>query len=102
VTRESVRLCTEAGVPVVLVTQARRTRLADGRLGLDDGGLDAFAQSLTNRTVAWVAMSRVFRDADLATTYADGSHVRPPAHQALARALRDTGLLESRRAARAP
>ena len=99
-TAESLRLCREAGVPVLLVTQARRERRPDGSLFLDDGGLDAMVAPWVGPGVAHLSMKEVFQGADLATAFADSAHLKAPAHRLLAEAIRrrleERGFLGSR------
>lgn len=100
-TAASVALCQSAGVPILLITQARRERGTDGRATLEDHGLDAMVRPLTNSRVAHLSMREVFRDADLASTFADSAHVRPPGHGILAAAIeariREAGWIREKR-----
>ena len=83
----SIALCQAAGVPVLLITQARRERGADGQPYLDDHGLDAMIRPMTNSTVAHLSMKELFQGADLNSIFADSAHVRPPGHARFAAAI---------------
>jgi hypothetical protein len=98
-TVEDVALARQAGVPLLLLTQARRQQGPDGRTVLDDHGLDELARSLAGEAVFHISMKQVLAGADLEKLFADGSHLRNEGHDRLAQAivakLRREGLIRS-------
>ena len=86
-TAESLRLCRQAGVPVILVTQANAKKGTDGKHHLIDAGLDPLAGSLTNRNVVHVSMATALKNHSLAEIYADTSHLLESGHALMATAL---------------
>jgi lysophospholipase L1-like esterase len=89
-TADSVALARSRGVPVLLVTQAVCDLAAGPRARLDDQGLDQLAEELRGAGVFHVSMRRAFEPLPYAALYADGSHLKPEGHAALARAIVET------------
>jgi hypothetical protein len=93
---QSVQLCRERGVPVLLITQAVRSEDSSRRLVLEDR-VTPLVQSLAGPRVVLLPMQRVFERHDIGRLYADTSHVRAEGHQLLAEAIveiiRQPGLL---------
>jgi len=85
--RESVALAERAGVPLLIVTQARVEPQANGSDELKDYGLDELAQALQGPKVFIVSMKDTFSIGDSAKWFADGSHLRPEGHEKLAQAI---------------
>lgn len=88
-TAESVRLARSRDVPILLLSQARMERGPSGRAVLNAGGLDRLAASLAGEGAHALSMKRVFEPRDFESLYADGAHLRPEGHRALARAIAD-------------
>jgi hypothetical protein len=85
---EDVALVRAAGVPLLVVTQARAVPGPDGRLEVDDRGLDGVAAEFAGDGVATVSMKETFRGTDLERLFSDGAHLRAPGHEILAGVLR--------------
>ena len=81
-TAEDAALCQKASVPLLLLTQAR---CENGIL--DDHGLDALVSPLVSSNVLHLSMKEILNRPDAQKLYADGSHVRPEAHDMLAEAI---------------
>jgi len=80
---ENVAQCRQAGVPVVLVTQARYFRGEP----LTDGKLDLLVQPLAGPGVFVLSMKRLLEGQPLPELFADSSHLRAAGHEAIARAI---------------
>lgn len=87
-TTASINLARQKGVPVLLITQARFEPGKTGVGRLNDGGLDALAQSLCTNGVFCLSMKQTFdRLGDPASFFADGAHLRREGHAVLADAI---------------
>lgn len=86
---ESVTLCRQQGVPVLIVAQAFRRTGPDGGYIMDGEQVMSIVRPLQGDGVEVVSMKDVLEGQDLTTTYADGSHVRAEAHALIARAVVD-------------
>ncbi len=83
---KDLALARKANVPLLFITQVRRLPSTAGAETLDDGGLDALAQELAGGG-PFVSMKKVFGALDLKKYFADSSHLTPPGHAILARAI---------------
>lgn len=84
---ESLQLCREHQVPVLLVTQAYVTHDADGHAMVTDYGLDAFAAKLCGPGVAMFSLNQLLGQRPIPETFSDQVHLARPTHQLVARAL---------------
>ncbi|MEO6784605.1 MAG: SGNH/GDSL hydrolase family protein [Chthoniobacteraceae bacterium] len=84
--KEDLDLCRKAGVPVLLVTQAR-LRGGGPSATLDDSGLDALARSLVSPEVAMLSMKESLSGMDFAPLFMDNAHLHAPGHLVLAKAI---------------
>jgi hypothetical protein len=100
-TAESVALARARGAPVLLLTQARLERDAQGRAYLDDHGLDELVRPLVGPGVCTLSMKEIFERVDFEALFADGAHVFPPGHAritaALVQKLQQSGLVGAAR-----
>ena len=82
--KEDLDLCTKAGVPVVLVTQAR---LRGGKpdATLHDSGLDELARSFASPEVSVLSMKESLSGMDFVPLFMDNAHLHPPGHAVLAK-----------------
>ncbi len=85
--RESVALARAAGVPVLLLAQAALERPATGPARLNDGGLDAFTQSLAGDGVGHVSMKKIFEPLPAESLFIDHLHLLRAGHDAIAAAV---------------
>lgn len=88
-TAESVALCRQAGVPVLLLTQARFDKKATGSARLGDNGLDAMVEPLASSDVMFLSMKQSFLGQPLESLFSDGAHLKKEGHELLARAIVD-------------
>ena len=79
--------CRRAGVPILVVTQARSELDAAGKPVLDDHGLDELANAVAAPDVAVLSMKEVFSRTDFVPLYADGAHLHVKGHEVLAKAI---------------
>ncbi len=87
-TAQSVALARQAGVPVLLLTQARLEKEGHPAPVLNEHDLDALGRSLAGDGVFHLSMKEVFAAVpDFPVYFADSGHLRPSGHQLLARAL---------------
>lgn len=86
-TAEDAALAWQAGVPLLLLTQARLNRDSQGAARLDDTGLDGLVRPLTNGYVRHLSMKQTLEPLDFGSLFADASHLRPAGHEAMATAL---------------
>lgn len=94
-TAENVALCRQAGVPLILLTQARFERNKVGSERCVDHGLDALIEPLAGRETLFLSMKQAFASQPLESVFSDSSHLKKEGHEALARAIAD--LLERER-----
>lgn len=84
-TAESVALCRERGVPVLLVSQAFLKRHPDGSAELEARRVHSLIEPLAGEGVGLVSMGDALRGHDVnAIYYHDGTHVRAEGHRLLA------------------
>ena len=86
VTRESVGLARAAGIPIVLVSQARWERGTENMI--DPGRVEELCESLVGEGVIHVSMRKeLSTGTELAKLFADGAHMRGEAHDLIAKAI---------------
>jgi len=97
VTAGSVALARAAGVPILLVTQARSEKDPAGQPVLDDHGLDAMGEKLIGQGVYHLSMKDALAAKDFPRLYGDSAHLRDEGHdllaQAIVRRLKTAGLI---------
>jgi hypothetical protein len=87
-TAESVALARARGVPILLLTDARRVSDGHGGFSLDDRGLDELVQPLLGNGVYFLSMKQVLQQINFAPLYfVDNTHLRPPGHLFIAEAV---------------
>jgi hypothetical protein len=87
-TAESVALVRARGVPVLLLTEARRISDGHGGFSLDDRGLDELVRPLLGNGVYFLSMKQLLQRTDFAPLYFDdNTHLRPPGHVLIADAV---------------
>lgn len=86
-TADGVGLARQRGVKLLLLTQARSEKDADGGPRLNDYGLDAMAAALRGEDVSVLSMKGVLSPLDWPPLFADSAHLRPDGHRVLAEAL---------------
>lgn len=84
---ESVAMCRAQGVPVLIVAQAFKRTGPDGKLFIEGEQVMALVGPLKGEGVDVISMKDILEGQDIATTYADGSHVRAEAHKLIAEAI---------------
>jgi len=99
-TAESVALARARGVPVLLLTDARRVSDGHGGFFLDDRGLDDLVQPLLGNGVYFLSMKQLLQQINFAPLFFDdNTHLRPPGHVFIAEAvvekLRQEGIVAS-------
>jgi lysophospholipase L1-like esterase len=87
-TAESVALARARGVPVLLLTEARRVSDGRGGYSLDNRGLDDLVRPLLGDGVYFLSMKQLLQQTDFAPLFFDdNTHLRPPGHIFIADAI---------------
>lgn len=84
---ESVALCKERGVPVLLVSQAVMLKNPGGKARLEGDELLALVAPLQGDGVYLLPVKEVLADHDFEPLFADGSHLRTDGHKLIAGAI---------------